>query len=509
MTRKKKLLLNSISSLVYQVLSFLCGFVVPKMFLTYYGSAVNGLISSITQFLGFIALAECGVGAVVQSALYKPLADNNNYEVSKIVISSERFFRKIAYLLLGYTVVLMVVYPNLAIESFDYIYTMLLIFVMAINTFAQYYFGMTNRLLLSADQLGFMQFIVNGCALVLNTIISILLMKTGASIQVVKLMTSIVFLIQPIALSVVAKKRYKIDRTIILEGEPITQKWNGLAQHIAAVVLGNTDVVVLTLFSNLENVSIYAVYHLVVNGVKQIILSLINGVQAMFGNMLADRMMKQLEFYFESFEWLMHTIITLVFTLTAILILPFVRIYTDNIADVNYIVPTFAYLITLAQALYCIRLPYNIMVLAAGHYKQTQSSAIIEAAINVVISIVLVIKYEIVGVAIGTVMAMAYRTCYLVWYLSKNILHRKVQHFIKHIMVNSIIVLVVSIIVAIAPRFFSLTDTTYSAWFFLAIKTGITGVGISSMINTIFYKQKMLTYINKIRKKHRRNQKTS
>ena len=84
MTRKKKLALNSASSLVYQVITIICGFVLPRFFLTYYGSAVNGLVSSITQFLGFISLAECGVGAVVQSTLYKPLAEQDMESVAKL-----------------------------------------------------------------------------------------------------------------------------------------------------------------------------------------------------------------------------------------------------------------------------------------------------------------------------------------------------------------------------------------------------------------------------------------
>ena len=155
MTRKTKLLLNSASSLIYQITAIICGFILPRFFLAYFGSAVNGLVSSITQFLGFISLAECGVGAVVQSTLYKPLAEQDMVAVSKIVKSSERFFRRIACLLLGYTAVLMLVYPLITIDSFDYLFTLVLIFVISISSFAQYYLGMTYKLLLTADQLGF------------------------------------------------------------------------------------------------------------------------------------------------------------------------------------------------------------------------------------------------------------------------------------------------------------------------------------------------------------------
>ena len=97
LSRGKKLLLNTSTSVIYQVVSVVCGLIVPKIFIEYYGSSVNGLVSSIAQFLNFITLLELGVGAVVQSALYKPLADKNKTEISKIIVSSEKFFKRIAY----------------------------------------------------------------------------------------------------------------------------------------------------------------------------------------------------------------------------------------------------------------------------------------------------------------------------------------------------------------------------------------------------------------------------
>ncbi len=491
MTRKRKLMLNSASSLIYQAAAIICGFVLPKFFLSCYGSSVNGLISSITQFLGFISLAECGVGAVVQSTLYKPLAENDIVSVSKIVKSSDRFFKRIAYLLLGYTAVLMIVYPFITLDSFDYLFTLILIFVISISTFAQYYLGMTYKLLLAADQLGFIQYTIHTAALVLNTVACIVLMKAGASVQFVKLTTSLIFLAQPVLLSVIAKRKYKLIKNITLTEEPIKQKWNGLAQHIASVVLVSTDTMVLTLLSTLENVSIYSVYHIIVNGVKQIVVSATNGMQAMLGNMLAKNETEKLNSTFDQIEWLLHTIVSVVFSVTAVLIIPFVRIYTKNITDADYIVPAFAYMITLAQAAYCLRLPYNIMVLAAGHYKETQRSAIIEALINIVVSVVLVFNFGLIGVAIGTFVAMMYRTIYLAYYLSKNIISRKLHHFVKHLTVDAIGVAALFVIVNVFSDFFTLTSVNYVSWLVLAVKTGFAALVVFALTNTVFFRSKL------------------
>ncbi len=70
----KLLVYNSISPLFYQISSIICGFILPRLILSSYGTNINGLINSITQFLSIISFLELGIGAVVQSSLYEPLA---------------------------------------------------------------------------------------------------------------------------------------------------------------------------------------------------------------------------------------------------------------------------------------------------------------------------------------------------------------------------------------------------------------------------------------------------
>ena len=101
MTRTRKLKLNMITTLIYQTISIVSVFILPRFFLQYYGSDVNGLVSSITQFLAVISLCEGGVGAVVQTALYKPIAENDEKEISRIYKSSTKFFNKIAIILIN------------------------------------------------------------------------------------------------------------------------------------------------------------------------------------------------------------------------------------------------------------------------------------------------------------------------------------------------------------------------------------------------------------------------
>lgn len=487
MNREKKLVLNTYSSLLYEIISLVYGFVVPQLVLQCYGSAVNGLVSSITHFLGFISLAECGVGAVVRSTLYGPLANKDNILLSKIVKSSNNFFKKIGLLLLGYTTILVFLYPLTVKSSFSYAYIATLVIILSIVTFSQYYFSMTYRLLLAADQLIFVQMIVQSITLILNLVISFIAVRFNLSIHIYKFLTSVFFLIQPIIYMRVVKSRYKIDYNIAIDQEPIKQKWNGLAQHIATVILVSTDTIVLTLFSKLEDVSVYAVYNIVVSGIKSLVTSFTNGMQALLGNMYVKKEFELLEHTFASIEWLVHSITTFAYTCCGILIVPFVTFYTKNITDVSYIVPSFAILITIAQAMYSYRIPYNMMVLAVGHYKQTQNSAIIEASINLLLSIFLVIKFGLVGVTIGTLVAMSYRTIYFALYLKKNILKRSFRHFIKHMLID----LLSALIIVICTLSINLANVTYIEFFLMAIKVAFIAFTLMFVINFIFYKNEM------------------
>ena len=100
--KNKITLLNSISALFLQVVTIISGFIIPKIILLYFGSAVNGLVSSISQFLSYIALIEGGVTGVIYASLYKPLLDNDKTKISRILVTSKIFYRRIGYIFMAY-----------------------------------------------------------------------------------------------------------------------------------------------------------------------------------------------------------------------------------------------------------------------------------------------------------------------------------------------------------------------------------------------------------------------
>ena len=486
-SREQKLMWNTFSSTFYQIVSVVCGFVLPRLILESYGSGVNGLVNSITQFLSVIAFLELGVGAVVQSALYKPLADKDNLQISRIIKSANDFFSKLAVILAVYVFALIVFYPIYINREFDCVFSGILIFSISISSFARYYFGVVDRLLLSADQRGYIQYNAQTLTLIANTIACVILIKLGASIQVVKLSTSLIYLLRPIFLRIYTNSHYSIDRKIKNEIEPIKQKWNGVAQHFSAVVLDCADTVILTLFSKMSDVSIYSVYYLVVSGIKQLFLSMMNGVQSLIGELWAKQELKELNEFFGWVEWSIHTLVVFIFGCTGTLIVPFVTVYTNEITDANYIVPVFGLLLTIAHGFHCLRLPYNIMILAANHYKQTQNNYIFAAIVNIVVSVLVVSRFGLVGVAVGTLVAMLFQTVWMAWYISKNLNKWPIKRFIKQIGID-VLEFVVAFFVC---GFLVLDNVSFFSWIILALKTSFVWIIVLGCFNLLVYPDKV------------------
>lgn len=120
--RKRRLKYNITTNLIYNLITFVSGFILPKCILATYGSDVNGLVNSIPRFLGFITFFEFGIGAIVRSALYAPLANQDYAQINRVIVSSDTFFRKIAKILILYIIILLFFYPLLIENKFGYIY---------------------------------------------------------------------------------------------------------------------------------------------------------------------------------------------------------------------------------------------------------------------------------------------------------------------------------------------------------------------------------------------------
>lgn len=502
MQRSKKTLINTLSSLALQIVTAICGLILPRLILSYFGSEVNGTISSITQFLSYIVLLEAGVGGVVKAALYKPLAEKDEQKLSGILNATESFFKKIGITFILYLAVIAVIFPYITHTDYDFWYTASLVVIIGVSTVAQYFFGITYQMLLNADQKVYVDNCLQITTLILNTGISAVLLALGCGVHIVKLASTVVFVLRPLLTFLYVRKKYHIDRKIPPDNTAIKQRWDGLGQHIAFIVHSNTDVAILSVFTNMLLVSVYTVHMTVITGIKNLVNSLSGGFAPAIGDMIARDEKETLNSTIDLYEFIAFFFVSVSFTITAVMIEPFVALYTSVAPDPAYYQPLFATLMCVAEGIYVIRCVYSNVVLGAGHFRQTNLGAYIEAGLNIVVSAVLVNFFGLVGVAIGTCVAMIFRTVDYVFYLSKHIAERSPLLFFRRVMVSGIAIALGAVLSKLAMR--GEVDS-WSMWILYAALTSVIVTVSVSVVNFLFYRKEFTAFLHRIRNRRKTN----
>ncbi len=489
LSNKERILYNTTSSVILQILTVIGGFILPNLYLRYYGAENYGLVVSLTQYLSLISLCDLGVSAVVQAAIYKPYYNSNREELSRIYVASQHFFKNIAYLLVLYIIVLIFIFPHISDTKVDWRYSSSLIVVISIKLFLQYYFGITNKIFLNSAQFIYTTNIVSVVSLIVNLVVSIILIKLNIDLLTVMFASTIIFVIQPVAFNYYVKKKFNIDKHANYDNKVIPQKWNGIAQHSATIVLENSPTIILTMLCPLTSVAIYALYHMVTNGLKLAFISIFQSFLPFIGSLVVNNDKNRLLRFFNAFSWLIISTSILIFTITSITIVPFLRVYTSKMANsAMYINNSFGALMSIASCLYLIRLPFNYLIQAFGHFKQTQFSAIIEVIINIIITVASIKIWGIVGTAIGMCIALSYRIWYFVMY-SRKLIEFKVLFFLKVVTVN----VISSYFIYTVCEFVTVDSITYIQWIYKALIITTISVIISILCNMpFFYKQMKL-----------------
>ncbi len=498
LNRQKRAKLNIFVSLGTQIITLLCGLIVPRLMIGAFGSEAYGATSSIAQFLAYITLLEGGIGGVARAALYKPLAENNIEKISEIISALKRFFKIIAYIFVIYVLFLAVFFNRIANEnSFDWLFTFMLVCVISISTFAQYFIGISYAVLIQADQKTYITNYISVATTILNTVCIIVLVGLNCNLIIVKLVSSCVFVLRPILMWIYVKQKFGLIKCKTKGKDILPQKWTGLGQHIAFFLHSNTDIAILTVLSNLSMVAIYSVYYMIVSHIQSLTSSFSAGMEALFGDMIAKKEYNNLNKTFDYYDILISTVTVILFSSTAVLIIPFVTIYTADVADMDYIRPLFSFLLVLSSILYCVRLPYHAVVIAAGHFKQTKVAAYGEVLINVVLSIVLVLNFGLIGVAIGTLVATLFRLIYYAIYLSKNIFNRAIGLFVKRFLVN---VVAFSFSYIIGDVVISVMNyDNYLSWAICGVVVIFISAIITLLINFIVYGKELISLLKKRR----------
>lgn len=330
MNRNKALALNSVASLLQQIVALVCGLIVPRLILSTFGSAANGTVASISQFISITSLIQGGVTGATRVAFYGPVATGDMKKASVVYKTSQSFYTKFALALTGYVAVLAVVYPKFVDTPFGYIDALLLVLVLGMNAIFESMFGIPSQLLMFADQKAYFNTFLQIFCTIGNAFVSVILIKLGCSLLVVKFVAALIFILRPIILNVYVRSHYAIDTSVEKDKSVLSQSNAALAKSIAFYVHSSTDNLVITACLNVMWVSVYSVHRYVVSSISNLVAAILGNTEALFGQMIARDEQDAIKHDVPMYDLMSKMLSTVFFFTCIILITPFVSLYIYN-----------------------------------------------------------------------------------------------------------------------------------------------------------------------------------
>lgn len=500
-SRGKKLKINMITGIIQEIIAVACGLILPRFVLSFFGSSYNGIVNSITQIMSFSIVFRSGLGAVTNAALFKPLAENDVLSVSRIMVATKNFMNKVGALLIVFILGFAFIYPLIVADEFSYWSTFLLVIVIGASSFVENMFSIKYKILLQADQKYYIQTITTVIAHILSTAFSVLLMFLGFGIHFVRVGTVLGFMTTPFMLKLYVDKHYNIDWKAEPDDRAIKTRWDAFVQQLATVVNNNIATIVITVMLPPKEMSVYAMYNMVTRNLVQLFTTCLAGVKATFGNMLAMKETVRLQQRFKDIEVLVYICSTIVFVTSAIMITPFILIFTQDVKDANYNRYWLGLLISLVSMMYIIRIPYQLLVEADGIFKETRNGAFLEIALNILVSIIFVFLFGITGVVVGGFVAAFVRTTQFAVTACRKVLNI----FIFNVIKKCLFYFVLSIGIVTASYYLDCFGcTSFIEWIIKSLVVFCAVTAIVVLISLVFqYKQckNILSYLKR-RTKH-------
>lgn len=440
MSDSKKVFFNTISSVISQVIVLVSGFVVPKFILLHYGTNMNGLVTSITQFVSYLTIVEAGLGGAAIFALYKPLAEKDYSLINRIVSTTKNLYYQVGFYLLGLIIVLAYVYPKIVsitiLESFS---VSVLIIILGLKGVIDFFSLAKYRTLLTADQRIYVVLNAMSISQLLNMLIIVYFATQKINIIILYSISLAPVIVRSMILSYYVNKNYSyIDMKLSSEKRLLNNRWNVLYLNIAQSAQGAAPTIIITFLLGLTQVSVYSIYNIVFTGINLLFGMVSSSLQATFGNLFVSNRKQELTELFGIYEYLFTQLIAIVYGVTFIMIFPFIYLYLNGVDSEEYLKIYIGVLFTLNGLLYNVKGPKNMLIFAAGHYKETRVQTTIQTALLIIIGPILVIYFGLYGLLLAMIIANLYRVIDVTVYVPKKILNSSLKESLTNLLLMSV-----------------------------------------------------------------------
>ena len=483
--------------MIQYLATFIFGIITSRIVLLVYGSEINGLISSINQFIGYISLVELGLTSSAVYALYKPLAVGDVNLVNDVLSATRIYYRRTGYVFLSLIGILSLSYPfftsSASTTAFE---TGYLVLALGATGVINFFISAKFRILLIADQKQYVLAIISIFSLILNTlfvyVFGYLLQYPITILRTICILTSLIPAIIIIVYTKHIYKDLKFQNTKV-NTNIIRNRYVVFINEIAGNLHFGSPMVILTFVVNLLEVSVYSVYNVVCNGVGNLLNCIVVPISSSFGSLLAKKDYGTFKKVYTEFEGPFYVLSSAVFALAYSVVLPFVLLYTEGVTDVSYDRP-FLLLLMIVNMFVCnLYNPQAILVRATGVFKEVQPQTLIQAALTILLGIPLTIYWGIIGVVIASICANLYRSIAMVVFFNNRIPGVQLRTTIVNIIESIFTFILIVFIIRAVDGVLVVEYNSIISWLLYSIRTAIISFLVAMIVLIIFQRNTVIS----------------
>lgn len=403
---KKKSILNIVVSITSKLLTMVMVIVVKRFLIRYCGNEVNGLNAMYISIVGFMAVAELGVGSAITFCMYRPVVENDTAKVAALYGLFKRLYLIIGGIILGCG---LLIAPFIHVFARDYAeldvnltYTFTLMLFSVVMT---YIFG-AKTALFNAYKNNYITTAISQGGLLFQYILQIVTLVTIGTLEAYLLCRIVASATQWLVTEILARRKYgaiicnKQSLDVATKNE-VVKNIKAMFMHRVGYVLVNTlDSVIIAAFVGVVVLGEYSNYMMILTSLSGVLRLIFTSLTSILGHMFAKENREVAKEYFETFHYV-NFFVGIVFFLGYYAII-------DNLVAILFaadlvVEKSMSFVITVNGFVQFMRESSLVFRDATGTFYNDRWKPIAEGVANVIFSILLVKRFGVVGVIAATI----------------------------------------------------------------------------------------------------------
>lgn len=430
--------------------------------------------------LKYLNQLEMGLAGAVIVELYSPLAKKQDLKVSRILSTSRHFYNQVGVLFSIGVVTLAFSYPYFVdCNNLPWYYVTSLVLLLGLSGAISFFLVSSYRVLLTADQRSYVLSIIASLIGVLTLIATVVAIRQGYDIIVLPMITTVGVLITAWVLNLFSRRsygrRFRFDMSA--DKSVVPQRFAVLINQFSHLTETGAPIIIASVMLGLTSVSVLAVYNMVFYSLASMTKTLPRSLQASFGELNAIGKIDRQKIAYREYEYIYTFLIGSLYATASILLIPFIKVYTQGITDADYDRPNLGVLLVAIGVFQQLKQPAATVVQAAGKYSEINRNAIQSTILGISIGLAGAWLAGLSGLLAGFVVSAAYRSAFIIYYCHRHLLMMSLRKFFVRIIWNSIF-----FATAWMPFIFWIHLDTPSLWNWFAW-----AIGVFSWVGIVFF----------------------